>query len=127
MSLVETKTYVTDVYNRYEVSFVRDKRTAMEWFKKIVHEKISNVQNIEIDDLNTFHDGTETVSLSLTDVCEDFVDKYYEMAKWISVSFIFNQVYFVLQIDIEKLQIIIGTKQKNIHLVNELEKQLKLA
>ena len=127
MSLVETKVYVTDVYNRYEVSFVRDKRTAMEWFKKIVHEKISNVQNIEIDDLNTFHDGTETVSLSLADVCEDFVDKYYEMAKWISVSFIFNQVYFVLQIDIEKLQIIIGTKQKNMHLVSELEKQLKLA
>ena len=95
------------IYYKYEISIVRDKISALNWFADIVMHKIHDVKTIEIDDLQSFHDGSASIFLKSIEDADDFVCAYEKIAKWLSVSFVFNSCSVLLQVDISHFQIIL--------------------
>ena len=86
MAFVKQSAYVSDIYYRYEISDIYDKKTAMQWFAKTVREKISSIIEIEVDDLNTFHDGTETLSMASIGNTDDFITNYFNTVRQLRQS-----------------------------------------
>ena len=126
MAKVCEKKYSNAVYYKYEISNVRNNIEALKWFADIIMNKIHDVKTIEIDDLQSFHDGSESIFLSSIEDADDFVRAYDKTAKWISASFVFNSCSTLLQIDIAHSQIILCFDYGCEHYSKELEQLLGL-
>lgn len=107
MAKVCEKKYSNAIYYKYEISIVRNNIAALNWFADVVMHKIHDVKTIEIDDLQSFHDGSESIFLNSIEDADDFVRTYEKKAKWLSASFVFNSCSVLLQIDISHFQIIL--------------------
>lgn len=127
MAYITTKRYSVVSYLQYNIEECNNRESTFRWFAETIINKIDNILHIELSDLESYHDGSQTEQFTSISDVESFVAKGLSQPfRKISVSFYYQSIHMVLKINLSDYIISLGCSKEDEHVAQSLAETLKL-
>jgi len=127
MAFVKSNENATHITFDYRICSVYSRESALQWLAKISHETFFKLKRIDVDDFESYHDGTVSNTLSKIADDDEFVTDFVESEiKSASIIGEFKGNPFVLSVSLDSSLIGLSCRKSKIIDYKELERLLNL-